>query len=243
MRKILFALALAVVATACHDNEEQSVQMGKIDIIAATRSEVGNATSSNSIFLSSAPSAKDLKVEIEGNGKVLRWDTFAEFEKAIEEGLLFTSAPYTITLSHGEKGVEGWSKPYFEGKTSVEVPGYELTVKAEVEVVLANSIVAVATNDNFKGYFPQATFKINGIEWDSSKTEHLFMNAGEVTITCDAVSQRGSTSHFSKVVTLKPTTRHTVLFELTAGNASVTISFDDKIVATEELEFDLNENA
>ncbi|MBE6175336.1 MAG: DUF4493 domain-containing protein [Rikenellaceae bacterium] len=245
MKKILFAIALALVATACNNNEgEQALQQGSISIEVTTRGEVDNTTSANTVVLESAPAANELKVEIAGNDNTYTWDTLAEFNKAVGNGFTFTSAPYTVTLSHGEKGVEGWSKPYFEGSTTVEVPMYGLSAEASVLVVLANSIVAIDTTSNFDGYFSEATFTINDMAWDAAKEEHLFANAGEATIACTAKRPTGSDITLTQKVTLKPTTRHTILFDLdTVGKAAVTITFDDEIVATEELEFELNENA
>ncbi|MBR4970133.1 MAG: DUF4493 domain-containing protein [Alistipes sp.] len=243
MRKILFAITLAVVATACHTNEgDNTAEIGSIAINAATRSEVTDSTEGRFI-LADAPAAENLKVEIVGDGKTQTWATLAEFNTA-NEGLRFISAPYAITLSYGEKGVEGWSKAYYEGSTSVEVPMYGLTAEAYIEVILQNSIVAIEATDNFKGYFPQRTFKVKNIEWDAAKEELLFLNAGNVKVTCEAVSQTGKASTFETVVTLKSTTRHTVLFDLsTAGNAKVDVTFDGQLVEVVEQEFELNENA
>ncbi|MBO7220591.1 MAG: DUF4493 domain-containing protein [Alistipes sp.] len=245
MKKILFAIALAIVATACHTSEEGDVQFGKIDIRVATRSEVSESNE-NKLVLSESlvPKADDLKVEIVGNDNTFAWASLAEFNEAVSGGLKFTSAPYSVTLSYGEKGAEGWSKPYFEGSTSVDVPMYGLTAEANVEVVLANSIVAIETTEQFDGYFPQSSFKVKGIAWEANREEMLFMNAGEVKVTCEAVRQTGSTTTLESTITLKPTTRHTVVFDLsTAGNAKVNVTFDGEIVEVVEQEFELNENA
>ena len=248
MKKILFAVALAVVATACHTDNEggNTVQLGAIEIKTSTRSEVSNngSTLANTTVLESVPAENDLRVEIVGNNETHTWATLAEYNTEASNGLLFATAPYTITLSHGEKGAEGWSKPYFEGSTTVEVPGYKLTANAEVQVVLANSIIAIDTTDPFDGYLLEAKFTINGIEWDSTKKEHLFLNAGEATIKCTAKRPTGKAIELTKSVTLKPTTRYTVLFDLsTAGNADVTITFDGTIEEVTEEEFELNPNA
>ena len=247
MKKILFALALAVAATACQTNEgDQAVDFGKIAINASTRTEVSDSNNASKLVLDEAliPQAKDLKVEIEGNGTTQTWATLAEFEQALAEGLTFASAPYSITLSHGEKGAEGWSKPHFEGKTTVEVPMYGLAAEANVEVALANSIIAIETTELFDGYFPTSSFKINSFDWDNEKQEMLFMNVGEVTITCEAIRTTGSTSNLESKVQLKASTRHKVVFDLsTAGKAVVNVIFDDEIVETIELDVELNENA
>ena len=256
MKKILFAIALAVVATACNNQEEHNAQLKEygIAIEAATRTEVSeNDSDEGKFYLQSwgvIPSTSDLKVEIAGNGTTHTWDTLAAFQAENDipnseaKNILFPAAPHTVTLSYGEKGVEGWSKPYFEGSTVVEVPKFEIVAQAQVEVVLTNSIVAIETTDNFKGYFPESTFKINGIEWDSAKRELLFMNAGEVTINCEAIRQTGKTTNLESKVVLKPTTRHTVLFDLsTAGNTVINVRLDNEIVETIELEFELNDKA
>ena len=243
MKKILFAIALAFVAIACQNNEgDTTAQVGKIAITATTRGEVNNTE--GRLTLTDVPSAEELKVEVVGNDKTQRWATLAEFNAAVSEGLTFASAPYIATLSHGEKGAEGWSKPYFEGSASVEVPMYGLTAEANIEVVLANSIVAIETTEQFRGYFPQHTFKVKDIEWVADKEEMLFVNAGEVKITCDAVRQTGKATTLETTLALRSTTRHTVVFDLsTAGNAEVSVRFDDEIVEKIELEFELNENA
>lgn len=245
MRKILFAIALAFVATACNTNEGGDVQFGKIAINATTRSEVSESNENRFVLRGLVPKADDLKVEISGNGTTQTWATLAGFNEAVSGGLKFTSAPYSIILSYGEKGVEGWSKPYFEGSTSVDVPMYGLTAEANIEVALANSIIAIETTEQFDGYFPQSSFKVKSVAWEADREEMLFMNAGEVKITCEAVRQAGgSTTTLESTITLKPTTRHTVVFELlTAGNAEVKVIFDGEIVETIELEFELNENA
>ena len=246
MKKILFAIALAVVATACHTNEGGDVQVGKIAINAATRSEVSESEAQGRFVLpeSVVPSATDLKVEMTGNNNAFTWATLAEFNEAVNGGLTFVSAPYSITLSYGEKGAEGWSKPYFEGSTSVEVPMYGLTAEAAVEVEMKNSIIAIETTELFDGYFPQSSFKVKSIDWNGENEELLFMNAGDVKITCEATRQTGSVTTLESTVTLRPTTRHKVVFDLsTAGNATVNVVFDGEIVETVELEFELNENA
>ena len=246
MKKILFAIALAVVATACHTNEGGDVQVGKIAINAATRSEVSESEAQGRFVLpeSVVPSATDLKVEMTGNNNAFTWATLAEYNEAVNGGLTFVSAPYSITLSYGEKGVEGWSKPYFEGSTSVEVPMYGLTAEATVDVEMKNSIIAIETTELFDGYFPQSSFKVKSIDWSAESEELLFMNAGEVKITCEAIRQTGSVTTLESTVTLRPTTRHKVVFDLsTAGNATVNVVFDGEIVETVELEFELNENA
>ena len=246
MKKILFALALTVVATACHINDSAEEKFGTIAINAATRSEVSESNSSSKIVLDEAlvPQAKDLKVEIEGNGTTQTWATYAEYEQAINEGLTFPSGPYTITLSHGEKGVEGWSKPYFEGSTTVDVPMYGLSVDADIMVALANSIVTIETTEQFDGYFPTSSFKINGTDWDASKKEMLFMNTGEVSVICNAKRTTGADATFESKLQLKASTRHKVVFDLsTAGKAIVNITFDNEIVETIELDVELNEKA
>jgi hypothetical protein len=246
MKKILFAIALAIVAVACHTKEGDEVQFGKITINTSTRSEVSEANTTSKTVLDEAlvPSTKDLKVEIEGNGTTQTWATFSEFEQALDEGLTFASGPHTITLSYGEKGVEGWSKPYFEGKSVVDVPKYGLSIEANILVALANSIITIETTEQFDGYFPTSSFKINGTDWDPSKKEMLFMNTGEVSVICNAKRTTGADATFESKLQLKASTRHKVVFDLsTAGKAVVNITFDDEIVEVVELDVELNENA
>ena len=247
MKKILFAIALAVVATACHTNEgdtTDAAQAGTIVINAATRNDIASSSEDGRFYLTDVPAVEELQIKIEGNGETMSWATLADFNAALAEGLRFISAPYTITLWYGEKGAEGWSKPYFEGSASVEVPMYALTAEANIEVSLQNSIVAVEATDEFNGYFPQTSFKVKNFTWEAEKGESLYLNVGSVKVTCEAVSQTGKEQIFETIVTLKQATRHRVVFDLsTAGSAKVNIIFDDNVVEEVELEFELNENA
>ena len=247
MKKILFAIALAVVATACHTNDgdtTKAAQAGTIVIHAATRNDIANSSEEGRFYLTDAPAVEELQVKIEGNDNVQTWVTLADFNAALADGLRFISAPYTITLWYGEKGAEGWSKPYFEGSASVEVPMYALTAEANIEATLQNSIVAIEATDEFNGYFPQSSFKVKNFAWERDKGESLYLNVGSVKVTCEAVSQTGKEQIFETTVTLKPATRHKVVFDLsTAGSAKVNIIFDDNVVEEAELEFELNENA
>ena len=260
MKKILFAIALAVVATACHTEENHEMQLfGKIAINASTRSETNDDNSPEAKFdlrnWGIVPSVNDLEVEISGNGTTYSWESLIAFNQEndipgadkSDKNLLFPATQHTVTLSHGEKGVQGWSKPYFEGSTTVEVPGYELLANAQVEVVLANSIVTIATTEDFNGYFPQSTFSVNDIEWSAANIENhelLFVNPGEATIKCNATRHTGSVTEIIQSVELKPTTRHTILFDIsTAGNTSVKISFDGDVIKEVELEVELNDRA
>jgi hypothetical protein len=247
MKKIFLAIAVAVVAMACHTNDSESaLKEGKIVINTSTRSEVSEANTTSKTVLDEAlvPSTKDLKVEIKNNETTQSWESYSKFEEALNEGLTFASGLHTITLSYGEKGVEGWSKPYFEGSAIVDVPMYGLSVEADVLVALANSIIKVETTEQFDGYFPTSSFKINGIDWDASKREMLFMNTGEVSVICNAKRTTGAAATFESKLQLKASTLHKVVFDLsTAGKAVVNITFDDEIVETVELEFELNENA
>ena len=121
---------------------------------------------------------------------------------------------------------------------------YNLTAEANIEVTLRNSILAIATTERFNGYFPTSSFKVKGFRWEAEKGESLYLNAGEVKITCEAVRQTGKSVTLESTVTLKPTTRHTAIFDLsTAGNANVNLIFDGEIVELVEEDFELNENA
>ncbi len=248
MKKILFIALAATTLVACHKGGKEiaSKEMA-VEIATATRAEVSEATGEGK-FTIAVPNASDFAVTIEGNGQTFTWPTLAEYITEYEKGYTFATGPYTVTLTHGEEGVEGYNKPYFSGSSSVEAPGYRLTANVNVECVLANSIIAIETTDNFNGYFPESEFTVNGIEWNGESEELLFMNAGEVTIVCEAVRQSdmasGAVTTLRSTVTLKPTTRHTVKFDLsTAGNATVNITFDNEVIKQEPVDTELNDRA
>ena len=147
------------------------------------------------------------------------------------------------------EGVDLNGAAYFEGKAEVQVPDYDQIVKANIEVVLANSVVAITTTERFRGYFPSFKFSVKGIEYNFESGDLLFMEAGNAEVVCEAVRQAhlesGKTTTIKKSVTLRPTTRHTLQFDLsTAGNLDIIeITFDDEFVETIEIEEELNDRA
>lgn len=248
MKKILFIALAATSLVACHKGgKEFASETMAVEIASATRSEVTEASGEGTTTIA-VPAAEDFALTIEGNGQTYSWETLAAYNAELAKGYSFVTGPYTVTLTHGELGVEGYNKPYFKGSNTVEAPGYGLTAHVDVECVLANSIIAIETTDNFNGYFPQSKFTVNSIEWNAESEEMLFLNAGEVTITCEAVRQsemaEGTITTMTSKVTLKPTTRHTVKFDLsTAGNATVNISFDNEVIKQEPIDTELNDRA
>ena len=222
---------------------------GTIDISVTRSEEVTDGATDGTTegrLIIDTPTAEDLKLDVIGQEQTYSWTTLAEFKSEISRGLTFKAAPYTVILSHGEKGVEGYNKPYFEGSCEVEVPGYGLSAKAEVVVALANSIVAITTTPNFDGYFQQQTpkFTIRDIEWNAESEEMLFLNAGAATIKCVVVKPSGNEQTITFDVELKAQTRHTVVFDLpNAGSAEFTVKFDGEIVDYVNSDFEMNDNA
>ena len=250
MKKLIYLL-LAIATVACTSSKESGcVKMdgeGTIEIAATRSDEVGDTTTEGRTKIAT-PAVEELAVVISGNGETFEWSTLAEFKKEAGRGLTFKTAPYTVTLSHGEKVegvmVEGYGKPYFEGSTTVEVPGYGLSATAEVVVALANSILAITTTPNFDGYFQQAPpkFTVRKIEWNAESAEMLFLNPGVATIECVVVKPSGKT--LTVDVELKAQTRHTAVFDLpNAGSTEVTVKFDNEILETKVEEFEMNDEA
>lgn len=247
MKKILFVIALALVAVACNNNEAVPTGEGFININATTRGEVADTSATGGTKITRyLPQPESLSVKIEGENFLREWSSLKEFNA--EENLRFKSAPYTISLASDGEVKSGYGAAYFEGKAEVQVPDYDQTVKANIEVVLANSVVAITTTERFSGYFPSYKFSVNGIEYDFESGDLLFIEAGEAEIICEAVRQadlsNGKTTTLKKSVTLRPTTRHILQFDLsTAGNVEVNISFDGEIVETVVLDVELNDKA
>ena len=173
MKKILFIALAATTLVACHKGgKEFASETMAVEIASATRSEVTEASGEGTTSIA-VPAAEEFALTIEGNGQTYSWTTLAEYNAELAKGYSFVTGPYTVTLTHGEIGVEGYNKPYFKGTGSVEAPGYGLTAHVDIECVLANSIIAIETTDNFNGYFPQSKFTVNGIEWNAESEEML----------------------------------------------------------------------
>ncbi len=254
--KKFFAIAslLALTLSACSDDVAQSEQKGEgrvtIGCVAATnvvetRANVGCTT----------PAAEDFALKIEGVGHTYTADyaTIAEFNEGDNYLHLGT---YKATVVAGDIDEEGYDKATFVGSANFTVEARKNT-EVEIPAYIANALVKVEVTDAFEAYFAGGhTLKLTtaaGNEFDvTAQTEPIFIAPASFTIGGTATKQPNQSGAEGTVVTLPvytmenaaAQTLYTVKFDVeNAGGATLTITLNDTLVESIDIEQELNDNA
>ena len=203
-----------------------------------------------------APAVGDLTMTIQGKGdqadytwtgKVSAFDTN---ENPLQKG------DYTVTATWGDMTQEGPALPCFEGSKDFTILPQKVSEVA-LTVQICNSMVQVACTEAFKSYFHDARFTLttaagNSFEMTPEETaleanqvsEHaVFVAPGTFTLKGTALKQTDKEITFAKELTAAARTCHTVKFDVNAGTATVTITFDDTVIAEEPIDVELNPEA
>lgn len=253
--KKLFAIAslLALTLSACSDDVAQSEQKGEgrvtIGCVAATnvvetRANVGCTT----------PAAEEFALKIEGVGHTYTADyaTIAEFN---DGNNYLHLGSYKATVVAGDINEEGYDKATFAGSANFTVEARKNT-EVEITATIANALVKVEVTENFKNYFVGGhTLKLTtaaGNEFDvTEQTEPIFIAPASFTIGGTAIKQPNQSGVEGTVVTLHyvlenvaAQTFYTVKLDVeNAGGATLTITLNDTIVESIDIEQELNDNA
>lgn len=255
--KKFFAIAslLALTLSACSDDVAQSEQKGEgrviIGCVAATnvvetRANVGCTT----------PTVEDFALKIEGVGHTYTADyaTIAEFN---DGNNYLHLGSYKATVVAGDIADEGYDKATFIGSEEFSVEARKNT-DVQITATIANALVKVEVTDAFKAYFEGGhTLKLTtaaGNEFDvtEEQTEPIFIAPDSFTIGGTATKQPNQSGAEGKVVTLDnyvvesvaAQTLYTVKLDVeNAGGATLTITLNDTLVESIDIEQELNDNA
>lgn len=193
-----------------------------------------------------APDIADFSIELRNldTGMVQTWTSLEEFNK--EEG--FDVGSYTLTAYYGNIKDCGFYKPYFMGKTDVNVlEGRESSV--DVTAQLANVMLSVDYTDAFRSYFSDfsVTAHTDGhanVVFGRSETRAGFLPAGDVTLQLTMTNPSGKTVIITPAQFPAVARHHYhVTFDVNAdpmGGAALEIVFDDSLT-TENVVFQLTD--
>ena len=245
MKKIIFAIALAVVATACHRGEEPAAaEQGTLAVRLATTGAVNDESGVTPVAV---PDVQSFGLLIsEPSGEELYRGTVGESDATT----LYDMGDKLVRIWSGDITVEGYDKPYFEGEATVTVQGYGIATDVQVDVAVANAALAIETTELFDGYFRTAEFIVetahnpSGIAYDAT-AGLLFVAPAAVTVRCIAEGPTGTKYDLRQTTPLlEPQRRNIVRFDMqTAGNVQLNISLNDEVIATEVIEVELNDRA
>ena len=252
-RFFTIASLLALTLSACTKEASKSEQEGKGQVsiscvvettVADTRANISCAT----------PTADDFALTIEGVGHTFHADyaTLAEFNA--DNYLHYGS--FKATVVAGDVTEEGFNKPAFIGSEEFVVEARK-DVDVEITATIANAIVKVETTERFESYF-EGGYTLTlateaGNEFDvTAQSDLLFIAPASFSVAGTAVKQPAQSGKEGVTVTLpqfnqsdvKAKTLYTVKFDVAeAGSATLTITLNDTLVESIDIEQELNDNA
>ena len=247
-----FASLLALTLSACSDDVAQSEQKGEgqVTITLATSAEVDTRAQ----ISCTTPVLEDFALTIEGVGYdyAKEYASISEFDA--DNYLRF--GQYRATVVAGDVMNEGYDKAAFVGSAEFSVSPRQNT-EVEVTAYIANALVKVEVTEAFETYFVGGhTLKLTtaaGNEFDvTEQTEPIFIAPAAFTISGTAVKQPNQSGAEGTVVTLpeykndeaKAQTFYTVKFDVeNAGRAQLTITLNDTLVESIDIEQELNDNS
>ena len=246
----LFALALSACSKESAKGDEKGE--GQVSISCVTTTVVDETRANVSC---TTPAAEDFSLKIDGvdHTYTASYATIAEFNSGDN---YLHNGTFTATVSAGDIAEEGYDKATFAGSAEFAVEPRKNT-EVEVTATIANALVKVEVTDNFKMYFEGGhTLKLTtaaGNEFDvTEQTEPLFIAPESFTVSGTAVKQPNQSGAEGTTVTLpeyknseaKAQTLYTVKLDVeNAGSAQLTITLNETLVESIDIEQELNDNA
>lgn len=243
-----FVLCSALTLVGCSsDSFAPSDGTGTVELQLDVDRQVLTATPSRASLpeIVEGLTADDFTIRlVASNGQSQQW-SYADFA-----GEKIAAGTYTLEAFYGTEGEEGFEKPYFAGSTQVVVRSDEST-HAAVTTSLKNAAVTVSYSDTFKNYMTAYRASIrtagstDGLDYPSSATDDLFVNAGEASLYVTFTTPQNQTATLKVVdFTAEAQHRYNISVDLNNGNmgdAVLTITFDDTAQVAEPIEIVLSE--
>ncbi len=255
MRKFFtIASLVALTLSACSKESTQGSEKGEgeVSISCVVATDVDETRANVDC---TTPAVEDFSLKIEGVGHTYaeEYATVAEFNDA---EVYMKSASYKATVKSGDVNNEGFDKATFVGSAEFVVEPRKHT-NVEITATIANALVKVEVTDQFNAYFVGGhTLKLTtaaGNEFDvTAQMEPLFIAPGAFTISGTAVKQPNQSGVDGTVVALpeykntdaKAQTLYTVKLDVVnAGSAQLTITLNEELVESIDIEQELNDNA
>lgn len=254
MKKFFAILSLVALSlTACEKGSQTNeakgegsvaLSVGKTTEVVETRANVSCTT----------PAAEDFSLRIEGvdQSYAADYDNIAAFN----ENNYLVAGTYRATVSAGDLANEGYDKAMFVGSEEFVVEARQHT-DVEITATIANALVKVEVTENFANYFvgghALTLTTAAGNSFDvSAQSEPLFIAPGSFTVGGTAIKQPNQSGKGGVEVAL-PTytndaaaaqTLYTVKFDVeNVGSATLTITLNDTLVESIDIEQELNDNA
>lgn len=254
MRKFFAIASLAALTLSACSNESPKSEMegeGQVVINCAVATQVDET---RAYIDCTTPAAEEFKLTIDGVSHTYTadYDTIAEFN---EGDNYLHNGSYKATVEAGDITVEGYDKAVFVGSAEFEVTPRNNT-EVEITACIANALVQVEVTEAFETYFVGGhNLKLTTAasnEFDvTEQAEPIFIAPAAFAISGTAVKQPNQSGAEGTVVTLpeykneaKAQTFYTVKLDVeNAGRATLTITLNDTLVESIDIEQELNDNS
>ena len=244
-------LALSMVACTNEEPKNEANEKAQVNLSLTISNEVVDTRANVSC---TTPAAEDFTLKIEGvdSDYTADYAAIADFnaDSYLHHGT------YEATVVAGDITEEGYDKAAFVGSQEFTVEARKLS-DVDITATIANALVKVQVTENFKNYFVGGyTLTLTtaaGNKFDvTAQTEPLFIAPADFTIGGTAVKQPNQSGAEGVVVDLQgyrhdevaAQTLYTVKMDVKeAGSATLTITLNDTLVESIDIEQELNDYA
>lgn len=254
MKKFFAIFSLVALSlTACDKSVDANGAKGE-GSVAFKVGETTEVVETRTNVSCTTPAAEDFSLRVEGVDVTYAadYDNITIFN----ENNYLVEGTYKAIVATGDVNVEGYDKAAFVGSEEFVVEARKHT-DVEITATIANALVKVEVTEAFTNYFVGGhSLKLTtaaGNEFDvTEQTEPLFIAPGAFTVSGSAIKQPNQSGKGGVEVTLPEyknesaaaQTLYTVKLDVeNVGQATLTITLNDTLVESIDIEQELNDNA
>ena len=245
LKFLVFTLMVVVFASCSRDENTPSANEGYIDIQLTASSEMQEVASRAEE--SGVPEAGDFSLTIKNaDGETIgSWEKFSEYDAST----VVPVGEYTISASYGDATAEGFDGLSYAGSSSANVTEGE-TTEVSVQCTINKARVSIAYTDAFKQYFSAYSASItsshsNKVSFAADETRAAYFVPGNLDVYLDVTRPGASEKTTLKVKTLAAEVKHEyrLTMDVDAGTSTLKITFNDDPENTQNVEFDISDEA
>ena len=245
LKFLVFTLMVVVFASCSRDENTPSANEGYIDIQLTASSEMQEVASRAEE--SGVPEAGDFSLTIKNaDGETIgSWEKFSEYDAST----VVPVGEYTVSASYGDATAEGFDGLSYAGSSSANVTEGE-TTEVSVQCTINKARVSIAYTDAFKQYFSAYSASIasshsNNVSFAADETRAAYFVPGNLDVYLDVTRPGASEKTTLKVKTLAAEVKHEyrLTMDVDAGTSTLKITFNDDPENTQNVEFDISDEA
>lgn len=245
LKFLVFTLMVVVFASCSRDENTPSANEGYIDIQLTASSEMQEVASRAEE--SGVPEAGDFSLTIKNaDGETIgSWEKFSEYDAST----VVPVGEYTVSASYGDATAEGFDGLSYAGSSSANVTEGE-TTEVSVQCTINKARVSIAYTDAFKQYFSAYSASItsshsNKVSFAADETRAAYFVPGNLDVYLDVTRPGASEKTTLKVKTLAAEVKHEyrLTMDVDAGTSTLKITFNDDPENTQNVEFDISDEA